>query len=73
MPALENKTMHTTQEVCTIVGCTPAALNSWLSRNPKYKPVQRTKDGWLWSDDEIDRLREARRVSTAKNRHKGRL
>lgn len=34
--------MYTTPEVCTRLGCTPAALNSWLSRHEKYKPAQRT-------------------------------
>lgn len=61
--------MHTTPEVCVLVGCTPAALNSWLSRNPRYKPAQRA-DGWLWTEEEIEQLREARRVSTARNRNK---
>lgn len=63
--------MRTTPEVCTFLGCTPAALNSWLSRNPMYKPTQRA-GGWLWTDEEIERLREARRVSTARNRNKAR-
>lgn len=47
--------MHTTPEVCTLLGCTPAALNSWLSRHEKYKPAQRTANGWLWTDEEIER------------------
>lgn len=63
--------LHTTAEVCTLLGCTPAALNSWLSRNERYKPAQRA-GGWLWTPEEIERLRAARNVSTARNRNKAR-
>ena len=65
--------MYTTPEVCVLLGCTPAALNSWLSRNERYKPANRTPAGWLWTPDEVERLREARTVSTARNRNKARM
>ena len=62
--------MYTTPEVCNLLSCTPAALNSWLSRHERYKPVQRTADGWRWTPEEVERLREARTISTARNRKK---
>lgn len=50
-----------TPEVCTLLGMTPAALNSWLSRHERYKPKQRTTNGAiLWTDAEIEQVRRVR-------------
>ena len=54
-------TYKLTPEVCAELGLSPAALNSWLSRNEKYKPKLRTPNGaMLWTDDEIDAVQSAR-------------
>ena len=50
-----------TLEVCQRLGMTAAALNSWLSRNEKYKPKQRDRNGaMLWTESEIDAVQAAR-------------
>ena len=57
----QHMTYKLTPEVCAELGLSPAALNSWLSRNEKYKPKARTPNGaMLWTDDEIDAVQSAR-------------
>ena len=54
-------TYKLTPEVCQRLGMTAAALNSWLSRNEKYKPKARTPNGaMLWTESEIDAVQSAR-------------
>ena len=54
-------TYKLTSEVCQRLGMTAAALNSWLSRNEKYKPKQRDRNGaMMWTDAEIDAVQSAR-------------
>ena len=54
-------TYKLTPEACQRLGMTAAALNSWLSRNERFKPKQRDRNGaMLWTDDEIDAVQSAR-------------
>ena len=54
-------TYKLTPEVCQRLGMTAAALNSWLSRNERYKPKARTPNGaMLWTESEIDAVQSAR-------------
>ncbi len=54
-------TYKLTPEVCQQLCMTPAALNSWLSRNERYKPKARTANGaMMWTDDEIAAVQSAR-------------
>lgn len=54
-------TYKLTLEVCQRLGVTPAALNSWLSRNEKYKPKQRDRNGaMMWTEAEIAVVQSAR-------------
>ena len=68
-------TYKLTPEVCDLLGITPAALNSWLSRHERYKPKARTPNGaMLWSDDEIVAIQAARATqpTNATNRNTAR-
>lgn len=54
-------TYKTTPEVCQRLGMTAAALNSWLSRNERYKPKARDRNGaMLWTESEIAAVQVAR-------------
>ena len=54
-------TYKLTPEVCQQLGMTAAALNSWLSRNEKYKPKQRDRNGaMMWTESEIAAVQSAR-------------
>jgi hypothetical protein len=71
-----NTTYRLTPEVCQQLGMSPAALNSWLSRNERYKPKARTPNGaMLWTDAEIAAVQAARLSppSSAAWRNKGQL
>lgn len=62
----------TTDQVCQHLHCTPAALNSWLSRHPTFKPVGRDGPRWIWTQAEIDALASEYAATQAKNRNKPR-
>lgn len=58
---MDTPTHKLTPEVCALLGVSPAALNSWLSRNERFKPKARTPTGaMLWTDAEIDAVKVAR-------------
>jgi hypothetical protein len=68
-------TYKLTPEVCDLLGITPAALNSWLSRHERYKPKVRPPNGaMLWGDDEIVAIQAARATqpTNATNRNTAR-
>ena len=57
----QHMTYKLTPEACQRLGMTAAALNSWLSRNEKYKPKARTPNGaMLWTDDEVAAVQSVR-------------
>lgn len=61
-----------TPEVCDLLGISPAALNSWLSRHERYKPKRRTPNGaMLWTNAEIEQVRRVRATppTTTTNRN----
>ena len=67
-------TYKLTPEVCQRLGMTAAALNSWLSRNEKYKPKARTPNGaMLWTDDEIDAVQSARATPPLDTARRGKV
>jgi hypothetical protein len=65
-----------TPDVCALLGMTPAALNSWLSRHERHKPKHRTPNGaMLWTDQEIAAIQMARATqrTTATSRNTVRI
>lgn len=62
--------MHTTEQVAAQLGISVDTLNSWINRHEKYKPAGRDKLRFVWTDEEVEALKQARAVSTSRNRHK---
>lgn len=51
----------TTSEVVPDVGLTHQSLINYLTRHPELRPEEKLPSGdYLWTDEEIQRLREAR-------------
>lgn len=52
----------TTAQVADILGTSRTSLNTFLSRHPGLRPAMRLQPSGdlLWSDDEIERLKEAK-------------
>jgi hypothetical protein len=51
----------TTSEILPTVGLEHRALLNYIARHPDLKPAERLPNGdYLWSDEEIARLLEAR-------------
>jgi len=52
----------TTAQVASLVGTSRQSLNMFLSRHPDLRPEKRLQPSGdlLWTDEEIDRLKEAK-------------
>jgi hypothetical protein len=57
----------TTAQVADMIGTSRTSLNTFLSRHPDLRPAKRLKPSGdlLWTDEEIERLKEAK--AKAKN------
>lgn len=62
--------MITTDIALEQLNMTPAALYNWLKRNPQYRPRHKIGLNYLWTDDDVEKIRQAR-VETKKRHFQG--
>lgn len=62
---------YDSRHAATQIGITLTNLQVWLARHPEYRPQRRISgDDLLWTDEDIERVKEARLGTVKHGRRK---